>query len=80
MLKLKCQFFGHMMHDLTHWKDSLENGNDLSQKEHQRMRWLDSIINFMDTNLSKIGEIVKDRGSWYAAFHGVANSQISVSD
>jgi len=44
------------------------------------MRWLDSITNFMDTNLSKIGEIVKDRGSWYAAFHGVANSQIPVSD
>ena len=44
------------------------------------MRWLDSITNFMDMHLSKIRETLKDRGSWYAAFHGVANSQIPVSD
>ena len=77
MLKLKLQYFGHMM-----WTaDSLEKtqllGNIEGRRRRgcQRMRWLDSITNSMDMNLSKLQGIVEDRGAWHLAFHGVAKSQ-----
>ena len=75
-LKLKLQYFGHMMGRT----DSLENVLMLGKiegqrrKAQQKMRWLDSILDSMDMNLSKLWEIVEDRGSWCAIIHGVAKS------
>ena len=77
MLKLKLQYFGHLMRRT----DSLEKTLMLGQIENkkrkgwQRMRWLDSIIDSMDTSLSKLREIVKDRKAWYTAVHGVTKNQ-----
>ena len=83
-LKLKLQYFGHLMRRT----DSLEKKNTLilgkiegkRRRGQQRMRWLDSITNSIDMNLSKFQEIVKDRGSWCAAVHGVTKSWIRLSD
>ena len=74
MLKLQC--FGHLMQKA----DSLEKNLMLRKIEgrrrrgKQRMGWLDSIINSMDMNLSKLQEIVKDKGAWHAVVHGVPKS------
>ena len=77
MLKLELLYFGHLIQRT----DSLEKipmlgkMEDRRRRGQQRMGWLDSITDSTDMNLSKLWEIVKDRGAWHAAIHGVAKSQ-----
>ena len=82
MLKLKLQYFGHLMQRTN----SLEKAPMLGKIEgrkrrgRQRMRWLDEVTDSMDMNLSELREIVKDREAWRAAVHGVTKSRTLLSD
>ena len=82
MLKLKLQYFSHLMQRANLLEKTLILGKIRGKRRRgwQRMSWLYSIINLMGMNLSKLWEIVKDRESWHAAVHGVSKSQTQLSD